>query len=115
MMSRLSQRPQISLLCFQDISLRSGRTNWAIWPRIALCISTALKLDFTLCVIHGISLLRGEYPTSRECFSVLVFDLLRIAFSHEHIIAAIRLRARERIAVLVVLKAPSDCIIGACV
>ena len=41
-----------------------------------------------------------------------MFNLVRIALIHERVVTAVCLRACERIAVLVVLKAPSDCIVG---
>lgn len=42
-----------------------------------------------------------------------MLDLIRIALVHQRIVPAVRLRARDLVAVLVVLQAPGDGVVGA--
>ena len=96
--------------------LRSTGTDRTARPRVAFRISAALKLDFIRRIVHGSRLLRGENGVPGEDL-VLVLDVVGVAIRHEHIVAAIGLCACERIAVLVVLETPSDCVVvaAACV
>lgn len=93
--------------------LRSSRTNRATRPWVALRISAALKLDLILRIIQSTSLLRWEDTAPRKRTSIPVSDLVGIALAHEGIVAAVRLVADEGVAVLIVLEAPGDRVVGA--
>ena len=101
----------------RDLSLppsryEGGRTDGTARPRVAFRIRAALKFDLGRRIVHGSGLLGGEDDVPREDL-VLMFDLVRVAIGHEGVVATVRLGACERIAVLVVLKTPGDCIVVA--
>ena len=99
------------------LSLRSSGADRAPWPRVTLGVCAALELNLLLRVIESPALFGREDCRPRERASVSVGNLVGVAISHKRIPAAVCLCTRHRVAVLVILKAPGDCVIGttACV
>ena len=95
------------------LPLRSSGADRAPWPRVTLGIFAALKFDLLLRVIESPALFGREYCRPRKRASISVGNLVGVAISHKRIPAAVCLCTRHRVAVLVVLKAPGDGVIGA--